>query len=435
MSDLHFHGIWRMDWGLGNPNKTGALIAILMVGVWALSLWRRGGFWGALAIFTGLGICLIHTMSRGALIALFAGLIPIIVMAPRPWPRSRLVGIGVSIWIIIGASVFLNAQERYKQGIVQEDRSITNRFQIWKSAPRMMVDASEGWGIGHSGEAYMQWYQPLSSNEGYRTLVNSHVTWLVELSWPLRAAYLLGWGAVLLLCWPGGASRQLAVPIGVWITFFVAAAFSSVAESPWLWIVPSVAMVAVLAYRTRIGIWPDWKLWLMPIGGSLLICLAVFIAGSRHPSNVQKRGDVLFYGTGEPKVWLLPDSKVLGSHIGRSFRREAMKRPAGEVLSIGVIQDPMKMPSLQGKALLITGTPATKDQLTKVMGEASSVTLVNPRFYPQEVGYDPARMKAELVVGEFSESPAIVAWKEKLPAKVLPGVGDYLPDCKAVLGN
>ena len=299
----------------------------------------------------------------------------------------------------------------------------------------MMVDASEGWGIGHSGEAYMQWYQPLSSNEGYRTLVNSHVTWLVELSWPLRAAYLLGWGAVLLLCWPGGASRQLAVPIGVWITFFVAAAFSSVAESPWLWIVPSVAMVAVLAYRTRIGIWPDWKLWLMPIGGSLLICLAVFIAGSRHPSNVQKRGDVLFYGTGEPKVWLLPDSKVLGSHIGRSFRREAMKRPAGEVLSIGVIQDPMKMPSLQGKALLITGTPATKDQLTKVMGEASSVTLVNPRFYPQEVGYDPARMKAQLVVGEFSESPAIVAWKEKLPAKVLPGVGDYLPDCKAVLGN
>lgn len=41
MSDLHFHGIWRMDWGLGNPNKTGALIAILMVAVWMLTLLRR----------------------------------------------------------------------------------------------------------------------------------------------------------------------------------------------------------------------------------------------------------------------------------------------------------------------------------------------------------------------------------------------------------
>ena len=37
MSEIFFQGFWRMDWGLGNPNKTAALIAILMVAVWSLS--------------------------------------------------------------------------------------------------------------------------------------------------------------------------------------------------------------------------------------------------------------------------------------------------------------------------------------------------------------------------------------------------------------
>jgi len=46
-----------MDWGLGNPNKTAALIAMLMVAVWGLACFRKWGFWAALTLFTGLGIC------------------------------------------------------------------------------------------------------------------------------------------------------------------------------------------------------------------------------------------------------------------------------------------------------------------------------------------------------------------------------------------
>lgn len=42
---------------------------------------------------------------------------------------------GMSVWIIILASFYPHSQERYRQEIVQEDRSITNHFQIWKSAP------------------------------------------------------------------------------------------------------------------------------------------------------------------------------------------------------------------------------------------------------------------------------------------------------------
>jgi hypothetical protein len=70
MNDIFFNGTWRMDWGFGNPNKTAAFIAILMIAVWILAYIHKWGFWIALVAFTGLGICLIHTMSRGGLVAL-----------------------------------------------------------------------------------------------------------------------------------------------------------------------------------------------------------------------------------------------------------------------------------------------------------------------------------------------------------------------------
>ena len=74
MNEIFFNGVWRMDWGLGNPNKTAALIATLMVGLWGLAYVRKWGFWVALAGFTALGFCLVHTFSRGGLVALFVGL-------------------------------------------------------------------------------------------------------------------------------------------------------------------------------------------------------------------------------------------------------------------------------------------------------------------------------------------------------------------------
>jgi hypothetical protein len=41
VSEIFFNGVWRMDWGLGNPNKTAAVIALLMIAVWALAYFRR----------------------------------------------------------------------------------------------------------------------------------------------------------------------------------------------------------------------------------------------------------------------------------------------------------------------------------------------------------------------------------------------------------
>ncbi len=441
MSDIHFQGIWRMDWGLGNPNKTAALIALLMIAVWALAFMRKGkgkgnwGFWAALAPFTGLGICLIHTMSRGGLIAFFAGLVPLLLMAPRPWPRNKVLALVALAWIILGASLFLNAHLRYEQGILHEDRSITNRFQLWKAAPRMMVDAPEGWGLGKSGAAYMEWYQPLSSKEGYRTLVNSHLTWLVEMGWPLRFAYLLGWGAIFLLCWPGRERRWFAIPLGIWIALAVAASFSSVAESPWLWILPIASLLAVLGYRVRYRVWSGVWCWMIPASVAALLCGLCYAIGASHQSLIHRQGNILIFGKGAPQEWLLPDAKILGKSLGRALRRTAEHQQTPPP-ALALLLDADHLPSLKEKRVLIVGNPASHDQLERVFREAAFVTLVNPGFLPQEVGMttqEAPHAALELVVGEFSQSPAAEAWKQILPLRILSGVGDYIPDWSSLL--
>src|SRR5436190_512549 len=116
---IFFNSVWRMDWGLGNPNKTAALIALLMIAVWGLAYLRRGGFWAALALFTGLGICLMHTMSRGGLIAALLGTLPLLYFAKKPWPKTRIWGLIAAAWIIVGTTLYWNTASRYTQGVVQ----------------------------------------------------------------------------------------------------------------------------------------------------------------------------------------------------------------------------------------------------------------------------------------------------------------------------
>src|SRR5690606_25281879 len=144
-----------------------------------------------------------------------AGWLVLLWRAPRPWPWSRLLAIIASVWVILAFSIYLQAHERFGQGLVHEDRSITNRLVIWKQARRMMVDAPGGLGIRNSGNAYGQWYQPLDQHELYRTLVNSHLTWLVEVGWPLRFLYVFGWVTAVVLCWPWHGRKWFSIPLGI----------------------------------------------------------------------------------------------------------------------------------------------------------------------------------------------------------------------------
>ena len=429
METFYFNDIWRMDWGLGNPNKTAALIATLMIAAWSFAYIKRWGFWMALTLFAGLGVCLMHTFSRGGIIALGAGLIPLVIFAPRPWRMARLVGVGAALWIIIGFGVYWETHERIAQGVIKEDRSISNRLELWSAGPAMMVDAPGGWGLGNAGHAYMQWYQPLDRSEGFRTMVNSHLTWLVEFGWGFRFLYVFAWGAIILLCWPRKHSRRLAIPLGIWIAFGVSAVFSSVAESPWLWVVPLMSLVAVLAYRIYVIQWPSPKAWIIPLGAAAMLTLSFWIAG-QNDAAVHGYGSYVTIGEGEPAVWILYDEATLGKLYGKSLR-EYLNGSEVKPPSIGIAFSPDSLPDLGGKKLIIAGgdTPETRERLAALIGSAAETILLTPAFYPQELDLAPERLAGiSVIFGEFSQSPTSYAWQQAGHVRRLAGVGNFIPN-------
>lgn len=336
--DFYFGEHWRMDWGFGNPNKTAALIATLMIAVWqpawrdARSDSRRPWFWVSLTLFLALGVCLIHTYSRGGLLAAVVGLGTALCFLPRPWHRSIVIPITVSV-TLLAAYAFLGPSEagqRYVQGVgtsSTEDRSITNRLEIWKRAPAMMVDAPGGWGIGQSGFAYTQYYQPTETRYTYRTLVNSHLTWLVELGGWGRFVYLTGWLFLLALTWPPGLSSPL--PFAAWLALGVAGFFSSVLEAWLLFAVPGLLLLVAISSlrksgngsaRCRIAS-------LVAIPTALLMGLGFWIMGMNFG-----RGSLLLHHSegitslqkkASPATTFLllqPDLRVVGNHFGIAIR-------------------------------------------------------------------------------------------------------------------
>lgn len=429
MCEIFFNGIWRMDWGLGNPNKTAALIAGFMVAAWGLAYVRKWGFWAAFGLFLVLGICLIHTFSRGGLVAALAGLVALLAFVPRPWPLIKIIAISGAVLALVVFACHLDAQKRYGQGVIEKDPSIANRVRLWKAAPVMMVDAPGGWGLGNAGNAFMRWYQPTDRNEQYRSLVNSHLTWLVEFGWPLRFLYLFAWASVFLLCLPPRESRWYAVPLGIWVAVGVAACFSSVAESMWLWIVPGVSLAMVLGNRLRTMKWPRPVAWSFPFGVAALACMIVILAAKEGTGITGSKNRVII-GNNTPLIWLVTDERTLGRYgYAKSLREYLAQNPTDR--SVGIAQSLNFLPKdLSGVIVVIAGLPEglNKERMLLISSSASKLLLLSPGYYPHEAGIGAnAKSSIEVFFGEFSQSNFRPAWEGTVQVRRIAGVGDYIP--------
>ena len=430
--DIHFQGIWRMDWGFGNPNKTAAFITLLIIAIWTLPLIRRWLFWVALPIFTALGVCLMHTMSRGGFVAAFASLGVVLCHIRRPWPKNRVVAVGIALTIMFAGAVALQATARFAQSY--QDRSISNRLEIWKCVPQMIVDAPSGWGLGQAGNAFSNWYQPTENGERYRTLVNSHFTWLVELGWPLRLAYVLGWAGVFVLCYAGEAEGRLGfgIALGLWLALFVASSFSSVAEVPWLWGAPVLGLVAVLIVRFRQRIWPTGLAWACGIGVGLTVLATLYFIGSSGPArnfSVGKAGSVCI-GTHEPKMWVLVSPLAAPNTVSSNYPcnlREYCKTTTNPP-EIGLATSITRLPNLAGCKLAVIGALPKKEwrALRDRVQSCEKLLLVAPDIFPAELNLPTNVLeKTSVIFGEFSDQPAIPSWKNAGEYQQIEGVGDF----------
>lgn len=431
--DNDFLNNWRMELGLGNPNKAATLIAMLMIAVWGLAYVRRWGFWVGLMLFCGLAIALLHTSSRGGLVAMLAGSICLLCFSSRPWrPRCKLAVVIVTMGLML-YSAQTNAAHRYVKGIAASDLSISNRLLIWKQVPRMMLDAPGGWGIGNSGNAYMQWYQPIGRFESYRTLVNSHFTWLVEFGWLGRIAYLFGWSVVFLICWPTAKNRWFCVPLGIWTAFAAGAFFSSVAESLWLWIIPLAALLTVAVVRVLQWQWPSMRSF-----GCTYACIGALFMGFLATGSLTGQGakiwggkDAVRIGSEKPATWVVAlDSKITGDHYGQSVRN------AG--IPLGIAKSFNDVPPTTCKELVLMGNCPINNKALSV----SSIVLLNPIGHPEGMAPKLASDQAGRVLwGEFRQDGNRAEWESwtnahsRMAFKQAEGDADYLPDWLALVSG
>ena len=213
-----YAGEWlRLDFGAGNPNIAAAVFVPAMLAVWALSRWRWG-FWVALLANAVLGVMLVLTFSRGGLLALICGGAVLLLLAIRGWNTVRTLAWVAVFGGLIGFSMWSPAADRLATGVKVADGSSANRIMVWKTTPRMMVDAPGGWGRGRAADAFMQWYEPTDRLERYLNLLNSHLHWMVERGWLFRACYVFSWLLVFRLCL-GRASKTEAERAGERILF------------------------------------------------------------------------------------------------------------------------------------------------------------------------------------------------------------------------
>lgn len=423
-----YEGIRRMDWGFGNPNHAAALIATLMISVWAFAFWKKWGFWLALACFFGLGACLLQTFSRGGLVAAIAGCFVVAFFSSKPWPRAKLVAILLAATILGVYASLLTATDRYASSW-QGDPSVLNRLDLWKNVPRMIVDAPQGWGLGQSQHAYGQWYQGVDREERFLNLVSLHFTLLAELGWPLRVAYLLFWclGAVLTL--PGKHHRELAVPFAIWITFFVAGLFSHFGRS-WLVYLPPLAALGYACYiRWRGQFWPRPFAFASCGIATLLAVLMVIVAGSAKSSPaIESAANRVVVGNSEPLGWVLVSPTVLGSRYGRILRRNWTNR--SDYPALGFVTRMADIPP--GASVILCG--AVDDASLKTLGDKQPkrILLLNTNLFPGQFK-TATSAPAEAIFGEFAHSEALAVWRQSQDTSILPGVGDYLPEWPALL--
>jgi O-Antigen ligase len=429
--DFYYNGTWRMDWGLGNPNKTATLIACLMIAVWAIPMiWKRS-FWPVLFVFTALAWCLVQTYSRGGMVSLLTGMGIMLLWIPRPWPKARWIGVVVSLWILGGFVLYAKAQTRYEQGLFTEDQSISHRIIIWRHFPEMVAAAPWGWGFGKAGDAYTQWFQPFTQSFNYLNLVNSHFTWMAEGGWLASVVYLFAWLTILLLCWPVLKSRLKALPLAIWVTFGVGGCFSHVEETFWLWILPLIALGYVIVERFRIGQWPKLSSFAVSGVASAAFVAAVILTGLATSSlPIRSSAGAVTIGRGTAQTFIFVDRQVMGSLFGHTFRKFLTQNPDQiSTRTFNLVESSHELPSSGIACLVVSGRFTREGTVVSNLNEGKEVILVNPVCLPDDAKLNGLTGKTLVYFGEYSQAPSRSSWLNYPGIKALQidGASDFVP--------
>lgn len=437
--DYFYEGIQRLDWGFGNPNKTAAFIALLVVTFWAAGVaWKRA-FWLMMPIAAIFTVFLLQTISRGGLVAAIAGVLAVFLVIRPRWQWQHWLTIGcmmIGLWLY---SDSLGVADRYVQGLGtgEEDRSLSNRWLIYRAVPQMLIDAPQGWGAGNASEAYQQWYQPIGRGETYLNLVNSHFTWMVEWSTWKRVLYCIGWLAVVVISYPVRGRSWWVINFGIWVTFFIASAFSSVAHHPWMWPLPLVSLSAILVDRLFFKKGLSKKFYAYLIAGTstvgalsylLLISSSIVLPKQAEVTYNQKAVTVGDHSARKQVIIIGSDQAVLGKTLGHRLRSYVDEN--GDVALIWRESLSLQQADLPSIHLVIVAGDVIEKVKPEYLPKDTPLLLLNPTLHPAWIADHNGGI--EVLWGDFHTSYAWYSWQhfaktnEHVKLTKLLGEGTYL---------
>ena len=164
MMEFTFDGIVRQGFGFYNPNHAAALICAIFPFLWG---WKKYAWIGWILTFL-LTIPLVMTYSRtGVLVLGFELAAYFIIAKTKNWKQIAAIAGGILLILLIGG-IF---------GRFAIDKAVTNRPEIWIAGLKLYAANPLGVGLSNSGTVVSNF---MLENILCRTLVNSHLTLLVE---------------------------------------------------------------------------------------------------------------------------------------------------------------------------------------------------------------------------------------------------------------
>lgn len=256
---------------------------------------------------------LLRTYSRGGWVAFLAGL-GIFLLSLKSGRRVPLLMLGLFLALLLLLPNGLSRADPVAGGV---DRSVGNRWLVWKGALTMTSDHwLGGVGSGEFGTQFTPWYQPIKMTTRYVAALNNYLTLSAERGILVLWGYLCLVFGILYTAWRKSRQTQNAWMLGVvsaQVVYLVAGLFTyslTKWEVAWIFwtffVVSSWHIVKNLrnSWRQRLAFpkpnAPPFLAFLTPIGASTLICLLILFSGSRLLAELSTRADFfIFNETGQ----------------------------------------------------------------------------------------------------------------------------------------
>lgn len=316
----YFNNIERFDLFFKNPNAT----ALFLLGIIVIFLLIRNVFFfGYLLdiIILFLFYYLLDTCSRGGVLSTFVFLMVLITSS-----LSKSVKKYYFVIIFLFAIIYCFHPSIGRLLLAPKDTSVINRLEIWKHSFSMICDAPYGWGIGKSGNAYMNFYQNIIDCNIYKTLVNSHLTVLVEVPWYVRLIYILFWFSIFFYLYPKNGKNCDWICYAYLVAFFVSCFFSSFYHYSILLVLPGICVLYLCAVTFR----NVHEISLYPLSSALILtfCIFILVFYFRKDTGVSRSSEFTTIGDGKFNVLIIPNEKVMGIAFGKRIRNLAYNFPS-----------------------------------------------------------------------------------------------------------